>query len=435
MPLSGVRLLEAYAQGGGKLIFIGQTPTQAAGLADANDTPAVRAGIAQLLHAAVHVDNDTGIPTALQKALPPDVVLGDAAGKIGFLHRHLPAADIYFIANVTNQPVDWPVQVRAQHAVAEWWDTQTGRATLAKPGETIALPPYGSRLLVLHDAKLGTSLPPEPPKLVPLSEPAITLVDRTADFPGSPGSPAEPTQKHVSDTLWTDTAASRFYSGAVRYTTHFRTAGLKTGEHLTLQFAPGTPLPDTRAPGSPGMRAWFDPPVREAALIFVNGERVGALWHPPYALDVSVDVDAGEEHVGTGCLQHGDQRARGTASARLHRPEGEIRQPLPDAGYAEPATGAVRHSGSRAAGVQRCPNDHQAIGGTARSRCFSKVVDSTPAMTRPSRLSSCSAPLSPAGRPIRRSKQPRSPGPGLGAGMDCCWLQLRLLRNSATRYL
>jgi hypothetical protein len=35
------------------------------------------------------------------------------------------------------------------------------------------------------------------------------------------------------------------------------------------------------------MQAWFDPPIREAAVIFINGKRAGSLWHPPYQLDVT----------------------------------------------------------------------------------------------------------------------------------------------------
>jgi hypothetical protein len=45
------------------------------------------------------------------------------------------------------------------------------------------------------------------------------------------------------------------------------------------------------------MRAYYDPPVREAALVAINGHAVGALWHPPYALDVSKYLKAGENHI------------------------------------------------------------------------------------------------------------------------------------------
>jgi hypothetical protein len=35
------------------------------------------------------------------------------------------------------------------------------------------------------------------------------------------------------------------------------------------------------------MRALLDPPVRDAAVIYVNGKRAGSLWHTPYELDIT----------------------------------------------------------------------------------------------------------------------------------------------------
>ena len=45
------------------------------------------------------------------------------------------------------------------------------------------------------------------------------------------------------------------------------------------------------------MHAYFEGPIREAALVVVNGQAVGALWHPPYRLDVSKYLKAGENHI------------------------------------------------------------------------------------------------------------------------------------------
>src|SRR5690349_13208869 len=94
--------------------------------------------------------------------------------------------------------------------------------------------------------------------------------------------------------LWTENAATRFYSGMARYTTGFRLEDLKAGEHVRLQFAPGDPLENTQRAGAPGMRAWFDPPIREAAEVYVNGRHVGDLWHPPYSIDLTSAAHPGE---------------------------------------------------------------------------------------------------------------------------------------------
>jgi hypothetical protein len=45
------------------------------------------------------------------------------------------------------------------------------------------------------------------------------------------------------------------------------------------------------------MHAYYEPPVREAALLTINGQPAGALWHPPYVLDVSKFLKPGQNHI------------------------------------------------------------------------------------------------------------------------------------------
>ena len=47
----------------------------------------------------------------------------------------------------------------------------------------------------------------------------------------------------------------------------------------------------------PGMHAYFDPPIREAALVTINGQPAGALWHPPYRLDVTKLLKPGTNQI------------------------------------------------------------------------------------------------------------------------------------------
>ena len=293
MPLRGVRALEAYAAGGGKLIFVGQTPTSAAGLTDAADGAAVSSGVQQLLQKSHHVETTEALAPALRNLLKPDVELGDAGGKVGFIHRHLKGADIYFFANTTAEPISIPLRVRSSRGEAEWWDADSGNAERAELGQPLTLSPYGSRLLVLYDNGSDSSVPAGM-HFVAGQQTAIKLANWTVAFPGSAGSHAEPTEQHVEDTLWTDSPATQFYSGEVRYTTRFRLEALHKGEHVELHFAPGTALPNTQPPGKAGMRAWLDPPIREAAEVYVNGEHVGDLWHPPYTMDFTKAAHAGE---------------------------------------------------------------------------------------------------------------------------------------------
>ncbi len=45
------------------------------------------------------------------------------------------------------------------------------------------------------------------------------------------------------------------------------------------------------------MRSWFDAPIREAAIVLINGKRAGSLWHPPYRLDVTPYLKSGQNQI------------------------------------------------------------------------------------------------------------------------------------------
>jgi hypothetical protein len=190
---------------------------------------------------------------------------------------------VYFIANTSNVAQVLKVSPRATRHAAEWWDAESGGISGATLGEEITLPPYASRVLVLHD---GSGVHAAAPPLAAESRTPITLTGWHAAFPGSAGSSAMP-DRAVNSTVWTDDAATKFYSGEVRYMTTFSVPALSKGQHLMLRFPDGKPLENTRPTNLPGMRAWFEAPVRDAAVVTVNGKPAGTLWHPPYELDLS----------------------------------------------------------------------------------------------------------------------------------------------------
>jgi hypothetical protein len=88
----------------------------------------------------------------------------------------------------------------------------------------------------------------------------------------------------------------QYFSGRATYQRKFAASAafLKAGVRAELNFGEGTPLPlQERA----HFQAWLDGPVREAAEVFVNGRRVGTVWHPPYELDVTPFLRAGENEL------------------------------------------------------------------------------------------------------------------------------------------
>jgi hypothetical protein len=57
------------------------------------------------------------------------------------------------------------------------------------------------------------------------------------------------------------------------------------GRRIFLDFGEGQP--NQSQPSQAGMQAMFDAPLREAAIVYVNGYRAGSVWCPPYSLDVT----------------------------------------------------------------------------------------------------------------------------------------------------
>ena len=80
---------------------------------------------------------------------------------------------------------------------------------------------------------------------------------------------------------------------------------VRPGRRVTLDFGDGTPV--TLPPADPTtpsataapvrQRAWIDSPVREVAVVYVNGKRAGAVWAPPYAIDVTGFLTPGENRL------------------------------------------------------------------------------------------------------------------------------------------
>ena len=70
---------------------------------------------------------------------------------------------------------------------------------------------------------------------------------------------------------------------------------LKTGVAVRLDFGEGKPLPEQ--PIRSGMQTWLDATVREAAVVYINGQRAGSVWCPPYSLDVTNFVRPGENKI------------------------------------------------------------------------------------------------------------------------------------------
>jgi hypothetical protein len=281
--------LAEYVRGGGRIIAVGGPPSLAPGWLDAARVSATVAAKAKALFAHPNVRvvaDDDAVGAALQTVLAPDMRLSAQVADVGFLRRKLADADLYFIANTSNHPVHAQASFAAGRKAAAWIDPDSGRMTAATVPAQLDLAPYESRVLVLADA-----LPAAPAPVAATTEVADLGRGWTLRFPGQ-----DKAQRLDRLLSWTDAEATCFFSGVATYEKQVDlTPAQLASAHLVLDFGPGTPLETTpKVPA--GMRAMLDSPVREAAQVWVNGRHAGAVWHPPYAVDV------------TGLLQPGRNR-------------------------------------------------------------------------------------------------------------------------------
>ena len=284
------------------IIGIGKMPSLAPGLLDQKDSPQIADAFGHIFQGAEcrgqQLDSTANLPAALHKALLPDLdATGQTAG-LGFIHRKLPDRDIYFVANTGNQPIEAQVRFRSSNRSVQAWDPDGGEVVLSAelgsdPAQSIPLrlAPYESRIFILS----GVRGPVNHLSGIDLRGQGREIADLSRNWRVRFGKDAKPETLNTL-TSWTDMPLRRYYSGEATYERSFSIGKQPMPRDLpfTLDFGPGTPIPDDRPADADGMHALLDPPIREAAIVFVNGKRVGTLWHPPYRLDITPYVDPGE---------------------------------------------------------------------------------------------------------------------------------------------
>lgn len=92
---------------------------------------------------------------------------------------------------------------------------------------------------------------------------------------------------------WADEDRVRYFSGVATYTKSVHLTAAELAGKVWLDFGQGTVVVANPSVKS-GMRALLDGPIRDAAVVTVNGKRVGSVWHPPYALDITGELHEGE---------------------------------------------------------------------------------------------------------------------------------------------
>lgn len=316
IPLAAYRRIERFATAGGKVIAVGKQPSLAPGLLEKGDSPAVAAVSARLFrnagHMGIAVDSASDLAGALHHSSQPDIETTGQMDGIGFIHRKLPNSDIYFVANTSNQPVDGTISFRPNRCAGksvgksaetqplrrslEAWDPDSGKVidsrefNCQQSSIPLALAPYESRIFVLGDRAQR-----ETTSQAIAHEKQIENLDSGWSIRFRDEHEAS---KLKSLTSWTEIPDRQNYSGEADYTRSINVpdAG-NTKTRLLLDFGTGRPVEDNRPPNAAGMHALLEPPIREAAIVYVNGTRAGSLWHPPYRIDITAFVHRGENQI------------------------------------------------------------------------------------------------------------------------------------------
>jgi hypothetical protein len=302
IPLETYKMLAEFARSGGALIASRRQPALAPGY-PGRETDQIRQ-ISQNLFAASSErvryveDEKIQLGAALRIMVQPDITFAPAEPEIGFVHRKTGNADIYFLANSSNVRKTVNASFTTNRNYAEWWDPMSGQMTPAeliiRPGNiasvSLDLEPYGSRFLVVFD-KYATKAPAE---TIGVESASLDLSDGWRVTFGTTGQ--SKTMEHLSS--WTGDETTRFFSGVAIYEKNFSVpeSMLRAGLVPRLNFGEDRAL--TEVPGkSNGMQAWFEGPVREAAVVYVNGQRAGSVWCPPYKVEVTGLLKRGENTI------------------------------------------------------------------------------------------------------------------------------------------
>ena len=267
MPEATRRWLADYARNGGTLLATKRKPE--------GDWP------------ALEVVTEDDLTRRLASAVPADVAFEPQEPAIGFVHRRLAEADVYFLANTGNLPRSVRARFRDHTPNVESWDALSGKSErLEVSGGVVPLSfePYGSRIIVFR--KAGSTAPLTKVRTVAATEElrsgwsvtfAGTTVSSAVELPHS----------------WDKDATHGTFSGAASYRRTLQLPALfrSPGTRVFVDFGEARAIERESLPGGTlrgnSFAALVAAPIREAATLFVNGRRAGTLWAPPYRIDVT----------------------------------------------------------------------------------------------------------------------------------------------------
>lgn len=236
-----------------------------------------------------------GVLGEVRAVVPPAVVR--TAPTLLPVQRRLADADLLLLANVGSGDVTGPVVPAARRAHWEVWEPRSGAMCPLPADGVVSVAAHAALVLVGHDGDASAVASAHPGSVAGVPADGVGLDVRWYSSSGEPVSfPALADWREGPDgvTLVADVEVPSVSAGVGAPLG--ADVGVEVGAEcvriaLVVDLGEGAPgagggVPD-RGTG-PSYRAGYVPPVGTAVVIEVDGERRGALWAPPYRLEIEM---------------------------------------------------------------------------------------------------------------------------------------------------
>jgi len=196
-----------------------------------------------------------------------------------FIHRQLQEGDLYFVSNQKSTYVKFDAKFRTTGKSPELWDAVTGamrnlpsyHQSAATTSVAMQLAPLESTFVIFRKPGTGgdttRSNYPEATKTISITQPWMVSFDKTMRGPAKP-------VKFEDLTDWAKSSndSIKYYSGTAYYRTTFKTGKPEKGASYIIDLGV----------------------ARSIAKVFVNGVEMGGAWTPPYRVDITKALKAGQ---------------------------------------------------------------------------------------------------------------------------------------------
>lgn len=297
MPLATLQALQQLASRGITVIALGRVPDQPPGYIERQRNGRAIRELADLLFDANRTPHAHRLATLdlamLRRWCMPDVALEQDAPSIGYVHRRLTDADLYFFANTVNKPVRLRPRFRDARAYVYQLDPMRRTACLVRELNR-ELAAYESVFYLLCDQELRSGGLGDFTLGAPISAAAADAQDITSDWELTFPDGRQRRLDRVG--LWTDWPEYRAFAGGATYSRSFELPAQWIGRRIYLALDGAQPIaPHRRNPArrNTGYSTFLDTPLKDAAEIFVNGRRVAGLFCPPYCVDLTDAITPG----------------------------------------------------------------------------------------------------------------------------------------------